>query len=271
MYEKHWNLNEKPFSNTPDPRFLYLSKQHEDALMKLSYCIVERMGAGVLTGVFGCGKTLLGKAILKELGADKYKIIFINNPQVSYIELLRAIVRNLKSTELPARANELLADPLLETIHNVLLDNLRDGRETVVIIDEAHVIQDDRIFEELRLLLNFQLEDRFLFTLILSGQPELRDKISNLKQLEQRIAIRSHLDRLGQEDTEKYIAHRLKVAGSEGGIFTEDALKVIYDHSAGIPRRINRICDLALLTGFGKKAKEIDKNIIEQAGKDFGV
>ncbi len=96
MYEKYWKLKEKPFSNTPDPRFLYLSSQHEDALMKLTYCIVERMGAALLTGVFGCGKTLLGKAILKDLGEDKYKVAFITNPQVSYVELLRAIVRTLK-------------------------------------------------------------------------------------------------------------------------------------------------------------------------------
>ncbi len=270
MYEKHWKLNEKPFNNTPDPRFLYLSGEHEDALMKLTYCIVERMGAGMLTGTFGCGKTLLGRAILKDLG-DKYKAAFITNPQVSYIELLRSIVRSLKSVDLPAKAGEIMADPLLEILHNVLIDNMRDGRETVVFIDEAHVIQDDRIFEELRLLLNFQLEDRFLLTLILCGQPELKDKVSNLKQLEQRIAIRCHLDKFGPEDTEKYIKHRLKVAGGSESIFTAEAIKFIYENSAGIPRRINRICDLSLLSGFGKKAAAVDKQIVQQAVADFSV
>lgn len=271
MYEKYWQLNDKPFKNTPDPKYLYLSSQHEDAMMKISYCIVEKMGAALLTGVFGCGKTLLGKVLLKELGEDKYKIAFINNPQVTYVELLRAIVRNLKSSELPSRADQLLADPLLETLHNILLDNMRDGKETVIIIDEAHIINDERIFEGLRLLLNFQLEDRFLLTLILSGQPELKNKISDLKQFEQRIAIRCHLDSLGEKDTNDYILHRMKVAGGKSPIFTLDAIKFIHDHSGGIPRRINRMCDLALLTGFGKKLSKIDKDIIKQVGKDFGA
>ncbi|MBU0759948.1 MAG: AAA family ATPase [Candidatus Omnitrophica bacterium] len=271
MYEKYWKLDVKPFSNTPDPRFLYLSSQHEDVMMKLSYCIVEKMGAGLLTGVFGCGKTLLGKAILKELGEDKYKAVFINNPQVTYVELLRAIVRNLKSSALPSRADELLADPLLETLHNILLDNMRDGKETVIIIDEAHIIQDERIFEELRLLLNFQLEDRFLLTLILSGQPELKNKIADLRQFEQRIAICCHLDALSEKDTQEYVLHRIKIAGGKNNIFTLDAIKFIHDRSGGIPRRINRMCDLALLTGFGKKLTKIDKDVIKQVGEDFGV
>jgi type II secretory pathway predicted ATPase ExeA len=271
MYEKYWKLNEKPFSNTPDPRFLYLSSQHEDALMKLTYCIIERMGCAMLTGVFGCGKTLLAKAILKELGEDKYKIAFIHNPSVSAVELLRAIVRNLKSVSLPAKADEILADPLLEMLHLILIDNMRDGRETVVFVDEAHIIQDEKIFEQLRLLLNFQQEDRFLLTLILCGQPELKERIGNLKQLEQRIAIRCHLDKMNAEDTENYIAHRLKVAGRTESIFTPEAISFIYDRSAGIPRRINRICDLALLSGFGKKLTQIDKGIVQETTEDFNA
>jgi type II secretory pathway predicted ATPase ExeA len=270
MYEKYWKLKERPFSNTPDPRFLYLSPQHEDAMMKLSYSIVEKLGAALLTGVFGCGKTLLGKALIKELGQDKYKVAFINNPQVSHVELLRAIVRNLRSQSLPAKASELLADSLLELLNQILLDNMRDGRETVIIIDEAHVIKDELIFEQLRMLLNFQLEDRFLLTLLLFGQPELRDKVADLKQFEQRIAIRCHLDKLNQEETQEYIQHRLKVAGCSDSIFTPEAIKFIYEHSGGIPRRINRLCDLSLLTGFGKKAEKIDKEILKVMIKDFG-
>lgn len=271
MYEAYWKLKEKPFNNTPDTRFLYLSHQHEDALMKLTYCIVERMGAAVLTGVFGCGKTLLGKSLLKDLGEDKYKVAFINNPQLSHTELLRSIVRSLRAESLPAVQSELMADALLEKLHNILMDNMRDGRETVVFIDEAHIIQDERVFEELRLLLNFQLEDRFLLTLILSGQPELKEKIANLKQLEQRIAIRCHLDKLNEDDTGNYILHRLKVAGRAEPIFNPDAVKFIFERTGGIPRRINRLCDLALLAGFGKKTGSIDKELVRQVTEDFGA
>ena len=270
MYEEYWKLKEKPFRNTPDPRFLYHSSQHEDALMKLGYAITEGMGAGMMTGVFGCGKTLLGRALLNDLGPEKYKVAFITNPQVSYIELLRAIVRSLKSATLPTKQTELLADPLLENLNEIFMNNLRDGKETVIIIDEAHSIQDERIFEELRLLLNFQLEDRFLFTLLLFGQPELKEKVANLKQLEQRIAMRCHLDRLSQEDTEKYILYRLKVAGREEPIFTREAIKLTFNQTGGIPRRINHLCDFGLLTGFGKKVKKIDEKLLKEAAEKFG-
>lgn len=265
MYEEYWGLKEKPFQNTPDPKFLYHSSQHEEALLRMIYAVRERVGAATLTGIFGCGKTLLGQALINELSdTDRYKTAFITNPQLDYVELLRAIVRNLKSIELPTKKTELSADYLLEILNNILLNNMRDGKDTVIIIDEAHVIKDEKIFEELRLLLNFQLQDRFLLTLILFGQPELAQRIDDNKQLEQRITIKCHLDSLGLGDASNYIAHRLKVAGAQASIFSEDAIKLIYENSGGIPRRINRLCDLCLLSGFAKKAKIIDTKIVQE-------
>lgn len=140
MYETYWNLKEMPFENTPDPRFLYRSRQHEEALARMLYIIRYRKGAGLLTGVFGCGKTLLVQALLDEINQEKYKTAIINNPQLDYVELLRAIVRNLKVIELPQKKTELSTDYLLETLGQILQNNLRDGKETVVIIDEAHII-----------------------------------------------------------------------------------------------------------------------------------
>lgn len=270
MYEKHWGLTEKPFRNTPDPKYLYCSPQHEDALMKLAYAITEGMGAAMLTGVFGCGKTLVGRALLKQLGA-KYKVAFINNPRVSSVELLRGLVRSLKVVDLPDKKSELLADSLMEQFHEIMVNNIRDGKETVVIIDEAHLIEDESIFEELRMLLNFQEENRFLLTLLLLGQPELAGKVSNLKQLEQRIAVKSHLDRLSREETREYILHRLTVAGREDPVFQDDAHDAIFEYSGGIPRRINHICDFSLLTGFGRKTEKVDGGIVQSALKDFGL
>ncbi len=268
MYENYWGLKEKPFQNTPNPRFLYYSPQHEEALARILYAVREGVGAATLTGVFGCGKTVLGQALINDLagkeGSGKYKIAFITNPQLEYVELLRAIVRNLKAIELPIKKTELSADYLLEVLNNILVNNMRDGRETVIIIDEAHVIKDEKIFEELRLLLNFQLQDRFLLTLLLFGQPELAQRIEDNKQLEQRIAIKCHLDSLNLENTANYIVYRLKVAQRTEPIFTDGAIKLIYDNSGGIPRRINRLCELCLLAGFAKQAKVVDKNIVQE-------
>jgi len=270
MYLEYWGFKEKPFQNTPDPHFFYSSYEHEEAMTKMLYTVEEGMGAGMLTGVFGCGKTIISQELLEKLPNDKYKIALITNPQLEYVELLRAIVRNLKTVELPTKKTELSADSLLEILGNILDNNAKDGRETVIIIDEAHIIKDERIFEELRLLLNFQLRDKFLLTLLLFGQPELRQRIDDNKQLEQRIAIKCHLEAFDQNDTHNYIAHRLRTAGREEPVFDESALKVIYHRSGGIPRRINRMCDLALLTGFGKGVKTIDGKVIEESIESIG-
>lgn len=271
MYEGYWGLKEKPFQNTPDPRFFYKSSEHEEALMKLLYAVEEDLGAGMLTGVFGCGKTVIGQTLRERLSTDKYKIAFISNPQLEYVELLRSIVRNLKAIELPMKKTELSADSLLEILGKILENNIRDGKETIVVIDEAHIIKDESIFEELRLLLNFQHQDKFLLTLFLFGQPELKQKIEDNKQFEQRIAIKCHLEAFNQQDAHNYIVHRLQVAGRDGGsIFDESAFKVIYSRSGGIPRKINRICNLCLLVGMDKNIKHIDGKIVEEGLQILG-
>jgi len=276
MYEQYWNLKEKPFQNTPDPRYLYLSGQHEDALMKLSYVITQGLGCGMLTGVFGCGKTLLGRAILNGMGTDRVRSAFITNPSVSEpAELLRAVVRGLNPQALPEKKTELLADSMLEKLNNILLDNTREGKQNIVIIDEAHTIEDGRIFEQLRLILNFQLEDRFLLTLLILGQPELRDKVDASKPLDQRVAVRCHLDALKEDEVGNYINHRLKVAGREdpagNQVFSSEAVKAIFQHTGGIPRRINTLGDLVLMEGFAKKAQKIEKDAVNSVIKDFNL
>ena len=158
MYEEHWSLKEKPFQNTPDPRFLYYSPQHEEALMRLIYTVRERIGAAMLTGVFGCGKTVIAQALLKELSSEQYKSAFIVNPRLDDVDLLRMIVHHLGTTEPPIRKAD-----VLNILHDILLNNMRNGKETVVIIDEAHAIVDNNVFEEIRLLLNFQLQDRLSY------------------------------------------------------------------------------------------------------------
>lgn len=271
MYQSYWKLNEKPFANTPDPRYLFASPQHEDALMKLTYAVVERMGAAMLTGVFGCGKTILGRAIQRDLGADKYRFAFINRPHPEPLDLLRGIVRNLRAGALPEKRSEVMADALLELLGGILVDNARDGKETVILVDEAHTITSDQAFEELRLLLNFQQEDRFLLTLLLFGQPELRERVETLKPLAQRIAIRCHLGPLSVPETPAYIQHRLKVAGGTEPLFAPEAAAFIHERTGGIPRRINHLCDMALLSGFGKQAAQITLDLVKKTAEEFTV
>lgn len=265
MYEAYWELKEKPFENTADPRFLYYSHQHEEAFTRLTYTIQEQKGLAVLSGVFGCGKTVIGQAVLLSLSKGKYETAFVINPQLSHVELLREILYDLGIKDnLPTQKTD-----ILHSLNEILHNNMDSGKQTVVIIDEAHMIEDKLIFEELRLLLNFQYKNKFLLTLILLGQPELKEKINNIKQLAQRVAIKYYLSSLTQDETINYINHRLKVAGCQKQIFDDQALKIIYEQSGGIPRRINQISDMALLTGFGLQSEMINEKIILDVVKDL--
>lgn len=269
MYESYWGLTIKPFDNTPDPRFFYTSSQHEEALSRLLYGITGNKGAIMLTGVFGCGKTLLSQVLLGELDPDVYRLALIPNPLLSSVELLRAIANRLGAVNLPTRKTEILKDFLLDTIGDLLLNNDSDGKRTIILIDEMHVIEDKALFEDLRMLMNFQLQDRFLCTLIFMGQPELKKHIEINKQLNQRIAIRYHVEAFDFENTAAYIQHRIDVAGARKSLFDESSLHVIFQKSGGIPRRINQICDMALFVGSAQKAKVITSAIIADAAKSL--
>lgn len=269
MYEEYWGLREKSFENTPNPRFLYHSQQHEEGLSRLLYVVSEGKGAGLITGVFGCGKTLLGKTLFKELDRDIYKTAFIANPFLNYSELLMHVAWSLGARDLPKTKQDVLVNVILERLTEILENNMRDGKKTVVVIDEAHVITDRRVWEELRLLLNFQHEDKFLLTLLILGQPELKEMIDSNKQFSQRIAVKFHLGPLSEQETDAYIKHRLSVAGRITPIFTPETIGLIYKKSGGIPRRINHICDLALFAGFGKNKSVIDEKIIKEVSFDM--
>ncbi len=264
MYLEYWGLQEKPFLNTSDPRFLCLSEQHEEALTRLKYTVEEYKACALLTGVFGSGKTLLAQALIEGLPRDKFTTAFIFNPQLSHVELLREIIYQLGIREhIPEQKSD-----ILHKLDDIFNDNYAEGRHTVIIVDEAHLIEDRLIFEELRLLLNFQKHDKFLLTLILVGQPELREKISHLKPFDQRIYMRFHLKGLKFEESRSYILHRLQIAGATRDIFEADAFQAIYESTGGIPRRINQICDMALLTGYGMNAPMISDVIIREVVMD---
>lgn len=259
MYEAYWGFSEKPFQNTPDPRFLYYSQQHQEVLSRLIYAVRERVGAAMLTGAFGSGKTLIAKIVLGELSGERYRTAYVANPRLNEVELLRMIFYQLTASHAALSKTD-----VLNAMGEVLSDTVRNGKDVVVVIDEAHTIEDPSVVEELRLLLNFQTANRFLLTLLLLGQPELKAKVEHNIQLEQRINIKCHLENLDLKDTASYIAHRLKVAGRAQPIFTDKAVGLIYNYSGGLPRRINRLCDVCLLAGFGKKTDKVDETIVEE-------
>ncbi|MCM8800429.1 MAG: AAA family ATPase [Candidatus Omnitrophica bacterium] len=265
MYEEYWGLKEKPFDNTPDPRFLYHSQQHNEALARMLYVVRERKGAAIFTGEYGSGKTLLSRVLWHELQQEnKYQAVFILNPRLSGLELIQEIVYQLNSNEIPTNRLD-----LFHSLHNILYTNYQQARHCVIVVDEAQAIGNREIFEELRLLLNFQLDNVFLLTIILLGQPELKDIIVNLPQLNQRMAMRFHLKALNEIETKEYILHRLRVAEAKREIFQEDCFGQIYHFSRGVPRLINTICDLALLTGFGNGLKFIDRDTILKVNEDL--
>ncbi len=266
MYEAYWGLKEKPFENTPDPRFIYYTEQHQEALSRMLYVVREKKGAAFLTGEYGSGKTLLSRILLQELeGENKYQSAFIFNPRLSGAELIKEIIYQFQGSRKEAADKA----ELFHALHKILLTNHDVGRHSVIVIDEAQAIIDKDAFEELRLLLNFQLNDAFLLTIILFGQPDLIGKILELPQLRQRMSVRYHLQALNQQESKQYIQHRLKVAGTTQAIFEESAYKEIFSRSGGIPRQINNICDLALLAVFGNEARTIKKKDIKQVSEEL--
>ena len=229
------------------------------------YVIKEKKGAAILTGEYGSGKTLLSRVLLKELSDERYHSALIFNPQLSSLELIKEIIYQLggDTSALSSKTD------LLHYLNEILYRDKNGNKNTVVIVDEAQAITEESAFEELRLLLNFQLNDNFLLTLILLGQPELKERIENLPQLRQRLAVRYHLKALTEDETKGYILHRLEVSGSQEAIFTEDALEEIYRFSGGVPRRINNICDMALLVGCSEEITEIHEEVIREVAEDL--
>ncbi|MBP7056397.1 MAG: AAA family ATPase [Candidatus Omnitrophica bacterium] len=265
MYEEYWGLKEKPFENTPDPRFTYYSQQHEEALARMMYAVHGHKGAALLTGDYGCGKTLLSRVLWDELQKERiYQTVSILDPRLSGIQLLQEILYQMSNSPPPrGKIN------LFHSLYKILYSNHSKGEHTVIVVDEAQSIRNKNIFEELRLLLNFQLNNSFLLTIVLLGSPELREIIASIPQLAQRMAVSYHIRHLNEKEVVGYINHRLQVAGAARNIFSEDIYRDIYLASGGVPRRINTICDLSLLIGFGTGAKLVDKITIAKVKADM--
>jgi general secretion pathway protein A len=259
VYEQYWGLTARPFQNVPDPNYLFMSRRHREGLARLLYAVKHNKGAALLVGDVGCGKTTLSRALILQLTEEKYDVGLITNPALPGNDFLEEIDAQLgiQSTDKGKLA-------LLRALNDRLLANVREGKETVLVVDEAHSIRDPAVFEELRMLLNFQLNDRFLLTLILMAQPEINEIIARLKQFEQRIAIRYHLSPLDQAEIGPYVVFRLQKAGAKRALFSQEAVQLVWQHARGVPRIINTLCDLCLLEGYATRAQAVDAALVKR-------
>lgn len=252
MYEKFFYLNEKPFHITPDPRFLYLSSSHREAIDLMTFGIAGRKGFILLCGEVGTGKTTLSRALLEKL-PKKTESALILNPLLSDVELLKTI-----TSDLGLKAGDSLKSHI-DVLNAFLLDIASQGGTAAVIIDEAQNLS-PKALEMVRLLSNLETEKEKLLQIILVGQPELKEKLSlpELRQLNQRMIIRYDLKPLGLDDTDGYIRNRLFVAGGASTVhFTNEAVMEVHRASLGIPRMINIICDRALTAAFVKSERKV--------------
>jgi len=258
QYEPYWGLHGRPFENVPDPKFYVPSVIHESAMASLLYGIQSRKGIVMLTGEIGCGKTLMTRAVILKLPRAQYEIGLLSNPTIPGNEFLAEVLFQLGVNSGGTRVEQ------LRRLNDQLLANYQQGIDTVVVVDEAQAIEQDRLFEELRLLSNFQLNDRFLLTLVLVGQPELRDRIAQIPQLAQRVAIYYHMARLDRADTKAYILTRLAAAGCTQHIFSSGAMSAIFQRSGGVCRLINSLCDLCLYFGSVAGVRHVRRAFVER-------
>ena len=264
MYASYFGLTDKPFAITPDPRFLFLSARHTEALAHLLYGVTESGGFIQLTGEVGTGKTTLVRTLLEKL-PDNVDAALIINPRVSVLEFLRSICREL---DIDWKQNQTPQD-LIDALNAHLLKAHEKSRRVVLIVDEAQGLSAE-VLEQVRLLTNLETREQKLLQIILVGQPELRELLARteLRQLAQRITGRYHLTPLSASESHAYVNHRLTVSGAMAPIFTGSALRSLQRISGGIPRLINIICDRALLGAYTHELRQVDGSMVKRAARE---
>ena len=264
MYLDFFGLQEKPFSIAPNPDYLFLTDQHNEALAHLRYGIGDEGGFVLLTGEIGTGKTTICRSMLNQLPAD-VDLAFVVNPKLSAQEMLEAVCDDFGINYTPGDSVRTLVNALNE----FLLESFAKGRNAILVIDEAQNLEED-VLEQLRLLTNLETSEKKLLQLILIGQPELKEKLAqhSMRQLAQRITASFHLQPLSYQETVDYIGHRLHMAGFRGELFTKAAIKHIYKRSGGTPRLINIICDRAMLGAYTLGALKIEFPVVQAASDE---
>ncbi len=265
MYTEFYGLREKPFSLSPDPRFLFLSDSHREALAHLLYGIEQGEGFIAITGEVGTGKTTLCRTLLQRLEPGS-EVAFLFNPQLSGLELLQAI-----DAEFGLDTRDKSLRELMDQLNRFLLTKKQEGRRVLLLIDEAQNL-DREALEQVRLLSNLETDTAKLIQIVLLGQPELDSLLESpdLRQLRQRISVRWRLRALSASETRDYVRHRLRVAAGGGrDLFTDIALREVHRRSGGVPRLINRLCDRALLAGYGEGVSEVGLGMVTAVQREI--
>lgn len=270
MYKTFYSLRRSPFEITPDPSFLFPTKRHNEALASLYYGVQSHKGFVVLTGEVGTGKTLLVRCLLELLSRQQVASAYVFNSRLGASDFIRYIAGDFRLSTVGKSTGEILLE-----LSNFLIARHHKKLTTVLVVDEAHHFAPD-VLEEIRLLTNLETAEQKLLQILLVGQPELDQKLDSfeLRQLKQRISLRSHLEPLSLEETGGYIGRRLQLAGLSPRakrIFTPEAVAAIYRYSKGIPRLINTVCENALVHGYAKQSRTIEPDIIEEIALELRV
>ena len=266
MYKKFFGLKENPFNVNPDPRYLYLTQHAEEALASLTYGIRNRRGFVLLTGEVGTGKTTLVNKLLDWLHRQHLPTAFVFNPRLSVQEFFEFMMADFGIPCDPRQKSQVLM-----RLNHWLLDRYKSGETAIVIIDEAQDLS-ARLLEEIRLLTNLETSTEKLLQIVLSGQPELEEKLRQpeLRQLRQRITLRCKTHPLTAEETGGYILQRLSIAGADGQpVFSPAAVETIHRYSRGIPRVINLLCEHALIDAFVDQVRPVPPEVIETVAREF--
>jgi len=268
MYKAFYNLKRNPFEITPDPSFLFPTRRHNEALAALYYGVRRHRGFVVMTGEVGTGKTLLVRCLLQLLNQSDIAYAYVFNGRLSPLEFLQYVAADFGLSSSGKNKGELLL-----MLSNFVISRHQKRLTTVLVVDEAHHISAE-ILEEIRLLTNLETTQQKLLQILLVGQPELDEKLDSveLRQLKQRIALRSCLQPLDLEETRGYIQRRLLVAGADPkapALFPSETIATVYRHSRGIPRLINTVCENALISAYAKQARSVTPDIIEEIAADF--
>jgi len=266
-YENFYKLKEHPFSFSTDEKFYYDAPQHAKALIKLTHAVETEKGLALLVGDIGMGKTTLSRHLLDQLinnGLEATLLVIVHS-EITSLWFLKKIALMLDASVDSDNKIEIIT-----AVYHRLLEFANQNKKVVILIDEANMLQQKGIMEEIRGLLNLESERGKLLNFILFGLPDMEEHLKLDRPLYQRIAVRCVLGQLDHEATHSYIIHRLRVAGCSRPLFTADAMKTIYHYSKGIPRIINAICDNALLEGFLLKKEIIDEKIIVDVSQDLG-
>ncbi len=267
MYESYWQLTTKPFDNGDHSRFYFPSESHQGALLKLRYAVENRRGGALLTGAAGLGKTLLANMLAQALDDCFTPLAHVVFPQMSTNELLCYLADELAGPDAVGETPD--ASKSVRRIEQFLVENAKAGRHAVLAIDEAHLIENAETFEAIRLLLNFETDGQPAMTLLLIGQTSLLPTLGRMPQLEERLALKCLLRPFTAQETVDYVTHRFQVAGATRSIFEPDALQTLHTLTHGVARKINRLCDLALLIGFAEERRTLSAANLESVCREL--